>query len=141
MRTFVGPHGAQSRLQQFPPHCGRPPSVYVTPPSPVVPPQSMPSIVQPPLDGWPHVPSAWFCALVQTPPQQSLPLAQTSPFCPQYEGAEQMPLLQKFEQHSPPVVHALPSVLHELFSCVHEPFDPHVPLQHCAFVVHVWLSP
>jgi hypothetical protein len=50
------------------------------PPSPVAPPQSMPSIVQPPLEGCPQMPSVWFCCFVHTPPQQSLALAQTSPF-------------------------------------------------------------
>ena len=80
MRTFVAPHGAQSRLQQLPPHCGKPPSVYVMPPSAVVPPQSMPSIVQPPLEGCPQRPNVFVPCFVQTPPQQSLPLAQMSPF-------------------------------------------------------------
>ena len=114
--------------------------MYVTPPSPVVPPQSMPSIVQPPLDGWPHVPSAWFCALVQTPPQQSLPLAQTSPFCPQYEGCAHKLLRHSFEQHSPAPVHGLPSDLQALVMGVHVPFEPHVWPQHSELFVHAALS-
>ena len=52
-----------------------------------------------------------------------------------------MLLEQKLEQHSPPDVHGLPSVLQEVLSGVHVPFEPHVPLQHCAFVVQAALSP
>ena len=47
-----------------------------------------------------------------------------------------MPFEQNVEQHWLPDVHGFPSVLHDVLSGVHVPFDPHVPPQHCALVVH-----
>jgi hypothetical protein len=47
----------------------------------------------------------------------------------QNEGdAPQMPLLQNFEQQSPPAVHGLPEVLHVAFSGVQ--VVAHLPPQH-----------
>jgi hypothetical protein len=51
---------------------------------------------------------------------------------------EQKPLLQNFEQHSPPDVHGLPDVLQPA-SGAHLP-DEHLPPQHEASVVHASLS-
>jgi hypothetical protein len=81
-RTPVGPHGAHERLQQAPPHDGIPPSMMTMPPSAVVPAQSMPSVrlqLAPVVGGEPHTPSGCVPDLVQTPEQQSPPLAHASP--------------------------------------------------------------
>jgi hypothetical protein len=75
--------------------------------------------------------------IVQIPPQQSAPVSQMSPFCPQYDGCEQILFSQKSEQQSPFCVHAFPSVEHVVLSGVHFPFVPHVPLQHCESWVQV----
>src|SRR5262249_5585103 len=83
-RTPVGPYGAQRRLQQPPPHEGIPASFVTTPPSAPAPAQSMPSTsVQfaAPAGGWAHVPSVAPFGMVQTPAQQSVGCAQTSPIC------------------------------------------------------------
>jgi hypothetical protein len=78
---------------------------------------------------------------VQTPPQQSGPLAQTSPSCVQKEDAiEQCPEAHSFEQQSASCVHALPDVWHVMLSAVHVPLLPHAPLQHCAALEHAWPS-
>ena len=83
MRTFVGPYGAQSRLQQSPPQAGTP--LSMKPPSPPFCElaQSMPSIklhCAPVLAGWPQRPNVLFCGIWQSPPQQSLLALQMSPF-------------------------------------------------------------
>jgi len=54
MSTPVGPYGAQSRLQQEPPHAVTDPLSAVT-----TPPQTVPSTIEQleaPEGGWPHVP-------------------------------------------------------------------------------------
>jgi hypothetical protein len=83
MSTPVGPHGAQARLQQGPPHAGRPPSYTVAAPVVPEPPQSWPS-ASPQLAGplgavATHVPRFIPVATVQVPVQQSAPAAQASP--------------------------------------------------------------
>jgi hypothetical protein len=78
MNTCVGPHGAQSRLQQSPPQAGNPPSV--SPASVAL--HTTPSIAlhcAPVCAGCPQVPNVWPDWIVQMPPQQSVPFAQMSP--------------------------------------------------------------
>jgi hypothetical protein len=88
--TPVGPHGAQARLQQPPPHCGSPPSIVTTPPSTPPPPQIMPSVIPQlaaPPGGVPQVPSVWPLGTVQIPLQQSAPVEHASDACPQNDEA------------------------------------------------------
>src|SRR5262249_47965572 len=80
------------------------------------------------------------CALLQSPPQHSASVAQTSPVCTQNDPPAQRPLLQNFEQHSPSVAQALPPVRQAKLSGVHVLPVPQVPLQHCAELEHAWLS-
>ena len=137
--TFVGPHGAHARLQQLPPQLGSPPSP--TPASPRVPPHTMPSMSQPPLEGMLQRPNEFCPVFTQSPLQQSLFCAQMSPVCPQYEGCAQTEFWQKCEQHVVPSVHGLPSVEHPFVgSGVHVPLDPHVWLQQSELFVHAPLS-
>jgi hypothetical protein len=63
---------------------------------------------------------------------------QASPAAVQYDGPEQNPLLQYFEQHSLADVHGLPDVLQPA-SGVHVP-DVHLPPQQAPSVVHAPLS-
>ncbi len=125
--TPVGPKGAHSRLQQAPPQLGNPPSVAT------VPLQSVPSTAvqfAPPPDGWLHVPRDAPAATVQMPPQQSSPVAQTSPFWPQNEVTAQTPPWHRPEQQSDAFAQVLPSVVHPVgASGVHVP-PVQVPLQH-----------
>jgi hypothetical protein len=82
-----------------------------------------------PAGGAPQVPSVAPAAIVQTPPQQSGPCEQVSPFWMQNDEAiEQWPDVQSCEQHSELWVHALPDVLHDLLSAMQVPPE-HVPLQ------------
>src|SRR5689334_21135883 len=106
-------------------------------------PQAWPATVQllaPPGSGWPQRPTVAPCALLQRPPQHSLFVEQTSPFCVQKEPFEQTPPLQSFEQQSACAVQALPVVRHSGLSGAHTLLALHVPLQHCAEVVQAWLS-
>jgi len=96
-------YGAHARLQQLPPHAGRP-DAFRIPPSPAAPaPQTSPATVQPVVPGalgCLQRPSVAPCALVQSPPQHSKSDAQTSPVWLQYDPpTEHDPLLQTFEQH------------------------------------------
>ena len=128
MNTCVGPHGAQSRLQQSPPHIGSPASVK---PASVFE-HTTPSTAlhwAPVWGGCPQTPNVLPCAMVQMPPQQSVACWQASPACPQYEGCAQMPFSQKVDQHSAPAVHALPSDLQTGLSAAHFPLV-HLPPQH-----------
>jgi hypothetical protein len=53
-----------------------------------------------------HVPRVAPAAIVHTPPQHSVLVLHTSPFCVQNDGcAEQRPFAHKPEQQSPCVVH------------------------------------
>ena len=84
MRTFVAPHGAQSRLQHAPPQFGRPLSGLkpASPPFCELP-QSMPSIklhCAPDCGGCPQTPNCLPCGIWQRPPQQSVLALQMSPF-------------------------------------------------------------
>jgi hypothetical protein len=104
--------------------------------------QSMPSSklhCAPVAGGWPQMPNVLFCGIWQSPPQQSLLALQMSPFCPQYEGAEQILFWQKLEQQSPFCAHAFPSELQFGLIGVHLPL-PHVPPQHWPSLVQGWLS-
>ena len=128
--------GAQARLQHSPPHDGMP-----LPPS-ASPPQATPATVHPGTPGGlgsPQVPTVAPAALSQIPPQHSLCAAQTSPFCVQNDPVEQTPPLQSLEQHSSLAAQALPVVRQTGFSGAHTP-ALQVPLQHCAELVHAWLS-
>jgi hypothetical protein len=79
-------------------------------------------------------------AMLQIPPQQSRGFEQISSFCAQNEEPRsQIPALHSFEQHSPPVVHALPAVRHDPPSGAHLPPEQ-LPPQHCASAVHAPLS-
>jgi hypothetical protein len=89
MSVFVGPHGAHARLQQLPPHDGKPPSPR--PASPSVAPHTTPSMSQPPLVGITQRPNKFVPLFLQSPLQQSLFEPQMSPIWLQYEGCEQMP--------------------------------------------------
>src|SRR5262245_24201024 len=107
MNTPVSAYGAQRRLQ----HC----------PQPL---QNVPSTAPlqrvPPGFGTSHVPSVAPAAMLQIPPQQSPPCTQASPVWMQYEPpSEQVPPLQRCEQHWSLVEHWLPAVLHVGFSGVH----------------------
>jgi hypothetical protein len=139
-------YGAHARLQQLPPQLGTPASLKLTPPSPATPPQTSPATVQPVVPGalgWRQTPTVAPEALLQSPPQHSASVAQTSPVCVQNEPpVEQVPLEQSFEQHSALPVHALPAVWHPApgFNGVQVPVGPQVPLQHCAETVHAWRS-
>jgi hypothetical protein len=84
-RIPVGPQGAQARLQQPPPHRGRPPSRNVAPPHSM--PSSIPQFAGPPGPDAVHVPSVCPVATWQTPVQQSVPVAHDSPGCPQKDAA------------------------------------------------------
>ena len=76
-------------------------------------------------------------ALLHKPPQHSALFAQASPVCVQNEPpVAHVPLLQSFEQHCAGPLHALPVVRHSGLSGVQVPVAPHVPLQHCAELVH-----
>jgi hypothetical protein len=81
------------------------------------------------------VPSVAPFAIVQTPPQQSVWCAQTSPDWPQKDEALQWPALQRPEQHSASVAHALFNVLQFGLSATQEPFVQ-VPLQHSPALLH-----
>lgn len=133
MRTCVGPHGAQSRLQQAPPHAGKPLSRNPASPAFCELEQTTPSRrlhCAPVGGGCAHVPNVLPDGIVQMPPQQSVACSQMSPGCPQYDGCAQMPFSQKLEQQSPPAAHVLPSDLHVVEMGVHVLFVPHVPPQH-----------
>jgi hypothetical protein len=77
-------------------------------------------------------------ALLHLPAQHSRSVVQASPDCVQYEGAAQIPLLQKLEQQSLCALQGLPEVLQPA-SGVHLP-DPHLPPQHSPSLVHAALS-
>ena len=132
-------YGAHERLQQLPPQVGTP----VMPPASVGAPHTWPATVHsvvPGADGGLHVPSVAPCALVQSPPQHSKSVAQTSPLCVQNEGAPlQVPFRQYFEQQSPWAAQALPAVRQPVFSGAHL-LDAQFPPQHWAETVHAWLS-
>jgi hypothetical protein len=72
--------------------------------------------------------------MVQTPEQQSVPTLHTSPVCWQNDEGWHVPFVQSPEQHGV-VPHGLPCVLHVVLNVAHLPLV-HVPLQHCASVVH-----
>jgi hypothetical protein len=82
-RTPLGPHGAHARLQQDPPHAGKPASGAAPFPLVPVPPQSCPSATPqfagPPGGDAPQVPSVRPAATVHVPVQQSAAEAQASP--------------------------------------------------------------
>ena len=136
--TPVGSHGAHERLQQGPPHCGRPLSMYTAPPSAALPPQSSPSTL-PQLAGplgaeVAQVPIVGPDAMVQLPVQQSPFATHASPGCAQNEEDWHVPPEQKPEQQLAPDVHALPMVEHVVLSGLHAP-PLHVWLQHWPFDV------
>ena len=149
MKTPVGAYGAHARLQQLPPHAGRPPSPTV-PASDNAPPHASPStvhIVAPGAEGTLHTPIVIPVPLVQMPPQHSLFVEQMSPVCVQNDDwLEQRPFVQRLEQQFAFDVHALPDVEHPPLSGVHvppasaPPLPPHRPPQQLAFDVHAWLS-
>jgi hypothetical protein len=128
--TPVGPHGAHARLQQGPPHWGRPLSRKVTPPSAAVPPQSSPSArpqLAAPLGAVAaHTPMACPAAIVHEPVQQSPFVAQASPGCTQKDDAWHVPPEQRPEQHCAFDAQWLPMVPHVALSGVHAPFEPQV---------------
>lgn len=131
----VGAYGRHERLQQSPPHSGRP-----EPLAGAV--QAWPAGVHPPAPGAvtiPHVPRVAPAALVHAPPQQSRSAEQVSPFCPQNDGAAQTPLVHSLPQHSAALAHVLPSVLHVAFRGAHAPFV-HLPPQHSPSAAHLPLS-
>jgi hypothetical protein len=79
--------------------------------------------------------------MLQTPEQQSDPVAQESPGCTQNEEAWHVPLTAQLpEQHWLAAVHPLPSVLQVVLRGVHLPPAPQVWLQHWPFELHAWLS-
>jgi hypothetical protein len=115
-----------------------------TPPSPVAPsPHTWPAIKQPVVPGAlgsPQVPTATPDCLVQIPVQHSASVAQRSLICRQNDGCpEHRPPEQYLEQQSPCPAQVLPAVLHPEFSGWHRPLVQ-VPPQHCAPLVHAWLS-
>jgi hypothetical protein len=68
-------------------------------------------MLAPPPRGTPQTPWTFPAAFTQLPEQHSKFVEQTSPCCVQKETApEQMPLLHRFEQHSPALAHGLPAV-------------------------------
>jgi len=72
-----------------------PPSTVATPPSAVVPPQSIPSVMvqlTPVATSGAQVPFVAPAATVQVPLQQSAFSVQTSPFCVQNEDGKQTPM-------------------------------------------------
>lgn len=85
-------------------------------------------------------------AFVQMPPQHSVLVLHTSPFCVQNEGwLEQTPLEHSDEQQSELAVQALPDVWHDVLSGVHVFAPPsvvaeHLPPQQLASAVHVFPS-
>jgi hypothetical protein len=121
----VGPHGAHARLQHAPPHSGRPPSMNTVPPSPALPAQSCPSaspqFAAPAGGAAEQVPSAAPEAIVHEPAQQSAPVEQASPACPQKDDAWHVPAAHRFEQHCALAVHELPSVKHVALRAAHFP--------------------
>jgi hypothetical protein len=89
--------------------------------------------------GWRQTPTVAPLALLQSPPQHSRSEAQASPVCVQYEPpVEQTPFVQNFEQQSAWAMHELPAVLQDPFRGTQVPLQ--LPLQHCAELVHAWLS-
>jgi hypothetical protein len=136
--TPVGPQGAHARLQQGPPHAGKPAALIATPPSAADPPQICPSTTPQlagPLGGLaPQVPSVAPAAIVHPPVQQSDPIEQASPPWPQNDEAWHVPFEQSFEQQSAPDPQALPRVLHVVFRAAHMP-AVQVWLQQSPFVV------
>jgi hypothetical protein len=74
------------------------------------------------------------------PPQQSVPVAQTSPVWMHHDEALHLPWEQSPEQQSAPVVQVLLSVLQVVVSGVQVPPGVQMPLQHSAFDVHAWVS-
>jgi hypothetical protein len=137
-------YGAHARLQQLPPQVGRPASLNDTPPSPpIVPPHTSPATAHPVVPGAvgvPQVPTVAPEALLQRPPQHSMPVRQTLPVVVQNEPpGSHVPFVQTFEQHSEFAVQPLPVVRHAGLSGVQTP-APQVPLQHWAELVQAWLS-
>ena len=94
-----------------------------------------------PVGGGPQVPRPRPASLVtlQTPLQQSVPVAHTSPPWPQNEDALQWPPRQSPEQQSASAAQALPSVAQVGLSGTHLPPEQR-PLQHAALPVHARLS-
>jgi hypothetical protein len=92
-----------------------------------------------PAGGEEQVPLVAPVAMVQMPPQQSVPMVQVSPFWPQNEGELQMPPEQSREQHSAPPAQALPRLLHVGLSGTHMP-PVQLPLQQSELALHAWLS-
>ncbi len=96
--------------------------------------------------GIPHTPSVFVPCFVQSPPQHSAFVLQTSPVCVQNDTwPEHRPLVQRLAQQSPFTWHALPAVRHDGLSGVQvdppsPPPAPHAPPQQLAFDVHGWLS-
>jgi len=85
----------------------------------------------PPPRGSPQTPVVLPDAFTQFPVQHSKSVEQISPCCVQNETApEQMPLLQRFEQHSLAVEHGLPAVrqVWPALTLPHFPFVQ-IPLQ------------
>jgi hypothetical protein len=108
------PKNPQEREQQVWSHGNAP----VAPASPSVPVQTVPLGAQPlgtppPLVGAPQTPVTLPGCFTQLAPQHSKLVEHTSPCCVQNETApEQVPLLQRPEQHSVPVAHGFPAVRH-----------------------------
>src|SRR5258708_33105368 len=124
--TPVEPSGAQTRLQQS---RHDPQTVPSTPPL-----QN-----DGPVGAAAQVPRVAPWTIVQTPPQQSADVEQTSPLWVQKDEVAQRPFLHSFEQQSALPEHVLPSVLHATLSGAHLPFV-HEPPQHAAELVQAPLS-
>jgi hypothetical protein len=80
-----------------------------------------------PLGGAPQVPTVAAVAMVQTPVQQSVARAHTSPCWMQNDAPiSQVPFVQSVEQHSVFPPHVLPAVLQLVLSAWHT-----LPTQEC----------
>jgi hypothetical protein len=87
-----------------------------------------------------HVPADWpASSFMHCPVQQSASAVHVSPGWVQNDDGWHEPPAHSPEQHSPPPVHALPSVLHCGLRGEHIP-DAQFWLQHCALVEHAWPS-
>jgi hypothetical protein len=138
-RTPVGPQGAQARLQQGPPHRGRPLSIKTAPPSGPEPPQSWPS-TSPQLAGplgaaAAQTPRVLPLGMTHDPVQQSPLVAHASPGCTQKDDDWHVPAEHSPEQHAALDEHALPIVAQAGLSDAQTPVVLQSWLQHWAFEV------
>lgn len=136
MKTPVGPQGAHARLQHSPPQSGMPPSV-ITPPEQSSPSTSLQFAL--PEGGFAQVPFVPASTL-QMPPQQSAPVEQASPCCPQKdEGWQVLSSAHRPEQHSAEEEQALPRVLQLELRGAQDPSSQR-PLQQSVSVVQALSS-